>query len=250
MGLFQHKQQPRSASGDSSDESLEHFFDEVFNEELRNHGRWYFEKIIQENGSIFKTDLNATIQEVNGILREHVVQKLDEAISQVNQDLRDHAVSQLDAQFSAHAKTIVATQAEALSAVTRSAEELKAQHEDLSNKLKQDISDQKALLQSSFDDNKTQIIAMKDSQTQAMQWLNESVSLMQEQNNKLKEMLQDGTTKQQDMLVTAFQDNMAQVIEHYLLEVLGDQFDLKSQLPAIIGQLEANKQAIVDDIRL
>ena len=250
MGFFQHKQQPNKASSDSSDANQEHFFDEYFNEELRNHGRWYFEKIIQENGTIFKTDLDATLEQVKAQLKEHVIQKLDEGIAQVNDELRDHAVAQLDTQFSAHTKTIVATQAEALSAVTRSAEELKAQHEQLSKSLQEDISDQKALLHTTFEDNKTQITAMKESQAQATQWLSESVSLMQEQNNKLRELLETGATKQQDMLVNAFQENMAQVIEHYLLEVLGDQFDLKAQLPSIIEQLEANKQAIADDIRL
>ena len=43
---------------------------------------------------------------------------------------------------------------------------------------------------------------------------------------------------------------MARIIEHYLLEALGDQYDLKAQLPAIIQQLETNKQAIVDDMKL
>lgn len=250
MGFFQHKQQSQGTPGPISDESQQHFFDQYFNEELRNHGRWYFEKIIQENGTLFKGDLDATLAQVNVELKDHVVKKLDEAIEQVNEELRGHAISQLDLQFSAHAKTIVATQAEALASVTRSAEELKTQHEALSKSLQEDISDQKALLHHSFEDNKTQITAMKDSQDKAMQWLNESVGLMQEQNNKLKELLENGAAKQQDMLVTAFQDNMAQVIEHYLLDVLGDQFDLKAQLPSIIEQLEANKQAIVDDIRL
>jgi hypothetical protein len=31
---------------------------------------------------------------------------------------------------------------------------------------------------------------------------------------------------------------------------LGDQFDLKSQLPYIIQQVEANKQNIIEDMRL
>ena len=52
------------------------------------------------------------------------------------------------------------------------------------------------------------------------------------------------------MMVDSFQDNMAQIVEHYLLGALGDQFDIKSQLPSIIKQLEENKQAIADDMKL
>jgi hypothetical protein len=43
---------------------------------------------------------------------------------------------------------------------------------------------------------------------------------------------------------------MAQIVEHYLLGALGDQFDMKAQLPSILQQLEENKQAIVDDMKL
>jgi hypothetical protein len=52
------------------------------------------------------------------------------------------------------------------------------------------------------------------------------------------------------MLVTAFESNMAQIVEHYLLGALGDQYDLKAQLPSIIKQMEANKDVIVEDMKL
>ena len=62
--------------------------------------------------------------------------------------------------------------------------------------------------------------------------------------------LQKNVADQQNMLVDSFQDNMAAIVENYLLGALGDQYDLKAQLPAIIKQMEDNKQAIVDDMRL
>ena len=43
---------------------------------------------------------------------------------------------------------------------------------------------------------------------------------------------------------------MAAIVERYLLGALGDQYDLKAQLPAIIKQMEENKQAIADDMKL
>jgi hypothetical protein len=56
--------------------------------------------------------------------------------------------------------------------------------------------------------------------------------------------------KQEEALINGFESNMARIIEQYLLGALGDQYDLKAQLPSIIGQMEANKQAIVDDMKL
>jgi hypothetical protein len=40
------------------------------------------------------------------------------------------------------------------------------------------------------------------------------------------------------------------VVEHYLVGALGDQYDLKTQLPSILASLEENKQTIVDDVKL
>ncbi len=63
-------------------------------------------------------------------------------------------------------------------------------------------------------------------------------------------MLEMSINKQQTILVDAFQQNMARIIEHYLLTAVGEKYDLKAQLPSIIQQMEANKQAIVDDMKL
>jgi hypothetical protein len=43
---------------------------------------------------------------------------------------------------------------------------------------------------------------------------------------------------------------MGEIVEHYVLLALGDQFDLKDQLPYILKQMEANKKEIIEDMRL
>ena len=40
------------------------------------------------------------------------------------------------------------------------------------------------------------------------------------------------------------------IIEHYVMESAGDAFKIDDQIPAIIQQLEENKQAITDDMKL
>lgn len=249
MGLFHHKQQPKKDTG-AGDESQEHFFDEYFREELRNRGRWYFEKIINENGSLFKEDLDATVDQIDIELKEHVTKQLDAAIAQINADLKAHVTQQIDTQFAEYSQTMKAAQDTALAAMTQSAEALQTQHKQLSESLQKHIADQGAILHSAYQESRAQVATMKDSQRVALEWLKSSVQTMQEQYQQLGAVLQKNVADQQAMLVDAFEANMAQIIEHYLLGALGDQYDLKAQVPAIIKQLEANKQAIVDDMKL
>lgn len=250
MGLFQHKQDPKQQATDQLFSEEERFFDDYFREELRNHGRWYFEKVINENGELFKRDLQETIAQVNVDLKEHVTKQLDAAIKQVNTELKEHATKQLETQFAEYSKSLQEAQQVALKTMTDSAKTLKEQHDHLRTALQKNVNDQQDLLHTAFDENKAQITAMKDAQESALKWLNQSAQSLHDQYQQMDKLLQKGIKDQEEMLVSSFQGNMAQIIEHYLLGALGDQYDMKAQLPAIIKQMEQNKQAIVDDINL
>ncbi len=250
MGIFQHKQDLKKPSSDGLLPEEEHFFDEYFREELRNHGRWYFEKVINENGELFKRDLEQTISVVNADLKEHITKQLDGAIAQVNQELKEHTAKQLQDQFDEYTKTLKDAQEQALKSMTESTETLKQQHDELRTALQKNVKDQQDLLHNVFEDNKTQIASMKEAQDAALKWLNQSAQALNDQYQNISTTLQKNVASQEDMLVGAFQGNMAAIIEHYLLGALGDQYDLKAQLPAIIKQMDANKDAIVDDMKL
>lgn len=251
MGLFQHKQQGAKKSSNEDIIAAEaHFFDEYFREELRNHGRWYFEKVINENGELFKRDLEETIKQVNIELKEHVTAQLDEAIAQVNTELKDHTTKQLESQFTEYSKSLKSAQDDALKTVVESSKKLQEQHDQLRLALEKNVSDQQDILHATFDENKAQIVAMKDAQDAALKWLNQSAQALHDQYQQISATLQKGVNEQQDMLVGAFENNMTEIIEHYLLGALGDQYDLKAQLPSIIKQMQENKQAIVDDMKL
>lgn len=250
MGIFQHKQDPKKPKSDELLSEEEHFFDDYFREELRNHGRWYFEKVINENGELFKRDLEQTIAAVNIDLKDHVTKQLDGAIAQINQELKDHTTKQLQDQFDEYSKSLKEAQAQALQSMTESTETLKQQHNELRTALQKNVKDQQDLLHNAFEDNKTQIASMKEAQDAALKWLNQSAQALNDQYQNISTTLQKNVSDQENMLVGAFQGNMAAIIEHYLLGALGDQYDLKAQLPAIIKQMEENKQAIVDDMNL
>lgn len=251
MGLF-HKQPPQKTDPDGSVDvaAEQHFLDENFREELRNHGRWYFEKVISENGELFKKDLDSTLAQINSELREHIESRLDDTISHINDTIQEHVARKLDEQLAQYTGAMQEAQQSALRGITESTQTLEAEHKRLAESLQKNVTEQEALLHTTFEDNKAQIAAMKDAQGAALQWLNQSAQALHEQHEQLATTLQKTILEHESMLIDAFEANMAQVVEHYLLGALGDQYDLKSQLPSIIKQMEANKQAMVDDMKL
>ncbi len=249
MGLFHHKQSkddPVANDGTNQDQ----FFDEYFREELRNRGRWYFEKVITENGDLFKQDLDATIANVKQELDEHVTKQVDETIGQIDQYLKAHVTRKLDEQFANYNDALKTAQEAALASVTENTAKLQQQHKALADALEHSVIEQNALLHGAFDDSKAEIAAMKDAQTNAIEALKRSTAEMDEQYKQLSATLQERVTAQQTMMLNAFESNMAAVVEHYVLGALGEQFDLKAQLPSIIKQLQANKDAMVSDLKL
>lgn len=92
--------------------------------------------------------------------------------------------------------------------------------------------------------------AMKEAQELTLASLHKTASEAEEQRAAMSAALEQEVTEREASILKVYEDNMAKVVEHYVLEALGDQFDLKSQLPYIIAQMEANKQNIMEDMRL
>lgn len=253
MGLFQKQQPVKKTAAEQAAETARELFDEELREELRNRGRTYFDRVINENASLFKQDLDATVAHINTELRQHVARQLDDQfveITKTNTELRDHIAKQLDDQFVEYTKTMKDAQGLALQSLDRSAKALEEQHKQLSVALEKSVAHQDAMLTSALEEHKTRVESMKATHDQALETLTRSVQALQEQHEQMSAILEKSVAAQEKTLVNAFEQNMGQIIEHYLLTALGDQFDLKAQIPAIIKQMEANKQAIVDDMTL
>lgn len=247
MGLFAGK---KKASDDDAAAIEQHFMDANFREELRNHARLYFDKVIDENGKLFKADLDTTVTQLNADVKAHISGEVDTTIAEIKTELKGHVTAQLDSQFAQHAKAMEEAQDAAIQAMTTSAQTIQKQHEDLAAAFQKSLTDQQASLSGVFEDSKAQITKMKDTQALTLQWLAQSVQALQQQHEQLEQMIQQNVVAQEDRILSLFEQNMAQIVEHYLLGALGDQYDLKAQLPSIIKQMEANKQAIVDDMKL
>lgn len=246
--MFKHtdKKTPEEVAA----EKVELYFDEHFRKELQQIGKAYFEKIIREDAERFRDDLSATVEEVKADLKDHITRQLDPTVSQVNHEVKLHIIEQLDGQFTQYAKALKDAQDTALASLARSTATLEAQHKQLSESLQQNVANQSQLLINVFEENKARFAAMKENQDAAVQAFARTAQEIEAERAQLSEIVKQNASAHETKRIAAFEQNMAIVVEQYVLGAVGDEFDLKAQMPSIIKQLEANKQAMMDDMKL
>jgi hypothetical protein len=69
-----------------------------------------------------------------------------------------------------------------------------------------------------------------------------------EQRKLLSQQVQQEILAEKQETIRRFESNMADIVNHYVLAAIGDQIDLNDQLEYILGEMEANKKAIIEDI--
>jgi len=100
-------------------------------------------------------------------------------------------------------------------------------------------------LREEFDKYEQSIMDAKQMATESIQKTNTAID---EQRRILSEQAQLEFKAEKQQFIKRFQDNMADIVNHYVLEAVGDQIALDDQLEYILADLEANKAAILEDI--
>lgn len=90
--------------------------------------------------------------------------------------------------------------------------------------------------------------SIMDAKQLAVDSIEKTNAAIDEQRLVLSDQLQKQVTEEKTHLMNRFESDMATVINHYVLEAIGNQIDLSSQLGYIISELEANKKDIIKDI--
>lgn len=90
--------------------------------------------------------------------------------------------------------------------------------------------------------------SITDAKQLAINSIQKTNQAIDEQRQALGAQLQAQTAEEKARLLKRFEENMAEVINHYVLAAIGDQIDLSDQLEYILGDLETNKQALMEDI--
>ena len=90
--------------------------------------------------------------------------------------------------------------------------------------------------------------SIMDAKQIAVEAIEKTNTAIEEQRQALSAELHKEMEGQKQHLIKGFEDNMADVVNHYVLAAIGNQIDLSDQLEYILEELEANKSAIIEDI--
>ncbi|HET8671129.1 MAG TPA: hypothetical protein VFM05_11025 [Candidatus Saccharimonadales bacterium] len=90
--------------------------------------------------------------------------------------------------------------------------------------------------------------AIADAKQLAVESIEKTKETIDEQRAALTSQLEKEVSDEKARRIKRFDENMADVVNHYVLAAIGNQIDLNDQLEYILGELEANKQAILEDV--
>jgi hypothetical protein len=104
----------------------------------------------------------------------------------------------------------------------------------------------KRTLQSEFSKYEESINTAKDL---ALDSITKTQEVIEQQRLVLEKQMTDEAAAEKQRMMNSFERNMADIVNHYILEAIGNEIDLTVQLDYIFGYLEENKQAILEDIK-
>lgn len=91
--------------------------------------------------------------------------------------------------------------------------------------------------------------SINDAKQIAINSINETQKTIEQQRDLLTKQLNEQLEKEKARAMYRFEKHMADIVNHYVLEAVGEQIDLSEQLDFILAQMEQNKEAIKRDIR-
>lgn len=120
----------------------------------------------------------------------------------------------------------------------------------LNDALEHAINDQSKRLGDIYTQNLERVDATAQAQQKSLDELNASAEALKQKHDALSELLDTTVAQQKDMVIGTLNDNMARIIEHYLVAAMGEQSDIKSQIPSILAQMEQHKDEMMEDMKL
>jgi hypothetical protein len=90
--------------------------------------------------------------------------------------------------------------------------------------------------------------SISDAKNLAVESIQKTNATIDEERKLLSQQVQQEIVAEKQETLKRFESNMADIINHYVLAAIGNQMDLSDQLEYILAELEANKQAIIEDV--
>lgn len=145
---------------------------------------------------------------------------------------------------------IQSEQTKILEQLRLSEEKTRREAEELSKELRETVTEQAKKLQTVYDENMSSVEETRDKQSSMLDTLTRTTKELEEQHQQLSELLDKSIAEQKAMVTEIINENMARIVEHYLVGALGEQSNIREQIPSILERMEENKQAMMDDMKL
>jgi hypothetical protein len=91
--------------------------------------------------------------------------------------------------------------------------------------------------------------SVSDAKDMAIDSITKTNQAIDAQRNELVQKLQQEIAADKQHEIDRFHSDMTRVVNYYLINAIGDQIDLNDQLEYILANLEANKAAMIEDIK-
>lgn len=91
--------------------------------------------------------------------------------------------------------------------------------------------------------------SIDDAKKLAIESMQKTQASLEEERQILRDKLEKEVDAERDRLIKRFESNMGEIVNHYVLDAIGNEIDLSDQLEYILGELQANKDVMVEDIR-
>ena len=83
----------------------------------------------------------------------------------------------------------------------------------------------------------------------AVEAIEKTKTTIDQERQALVAALAKEVSEEKERRIKQFEERMAQVVNHYVLDAIGNQIDLNDQLDYILSEMETHKAAILEDIR-
>ncbi len=126
--------------------------------------------------------------------------------------------------------------------------ETSRQTEALRQAMKNDVDQQALQLKAAYQENIETTTDLKHEQAAAIAALQQTVASLNEQQGVLQRLITDAVARQKALATEMIDENMARIVEHYLVEALGERSSLVKDLPNILERMEENKHDMMEDM--
>lgn len=90
--------------------------------------------------------------------------------------------------------------------------------------------------------------SIEDAKEIALESIKKTQSSVEEQRENMEKQLKEAIDQEKKRLLDRFERNMADIVNHYVLDAVGGQITLDDQLEYILSELERNKKDMIKDI--